>query len=76
VLRSDLGTFRHVLDAVRQGQATSIDRSGALLTVPADAHSAAFRVNAFGPALALEGAWLSYVPLYAQLSAKPISETG
>jgi threonine 3-dehydrogenase len=63
VLRGDLGTFSHVLDAVRHAQPTTIYHLGAMLSAPADADpAAAFRVNALGTFHILEAARLFNVP--------------
>lgn len=63
VVRGDVGTFSHVLDAVRRLRPTTIYHLGAMFSVPCEADPpAAIRVNALGTFHVLEAARLFEVP--------------
>jgi threonine 3-dehydrogenase len=63
ILRGDLGTFSHVLHAVKQARPTAIYHLGALLSVQSEADpAAAFQTNAAGTFHVLEAARLFEVP--------------
>ena len=55
VVRGDLGSFNHVLDAVRESKADVVYHMGGMLSVPSDADpQAAFHANALGTFHVLE----------------------
>jgi threonine 3-dehydrogenase len=63
VLRGDVGTFAHVLDAVRRVRPSTIYHLGAMLSVPCEADpEGAIRANALGTFHVLEAARLLDVP--------------
>ena len=63
IIRGDLGTFSHVLHAVKQARPQEIYHLGALLSVQSEADpAAAFQTNAAGTFHVLEAARLFEVP--------------
>src|SRR5262245_18190625 len=63
VIRGDLGTFSHVLDAVKRTRPTTIYHLGGMFSLPCEADPpAALRVNALGTFHVLEAARLFDVP--------------